>query len=121
MSVSAAVSQVQLASIREVPLEDITEVEGHQKQTAVEQTNDTTTQPEIYSSSPSVTVRAQSPFMTSRARIRRHLVPVFYLLTISTLLPILFQHEDRRSTLKACLAKSRASFPVVSSSADMKC
>ena len=118
MSTPAAVPQLQLASIREVPLEDITEVVGHRKQMAIEQT---TTQPEFYSSSPLVTVRAPSPFMTSRARIRRHLVPVFHLLMISALLPILFQHQDRRSTLKACLAKSRASFPVVSSSANMKC
>ena len=42
MSISAAVSQVQLASIREVPLEGLTEAEGHRKQTAIKQTNDAT-------------------------------------------------------------------------------
>lgn len=67
MSMSAAVSQVQLASIREAPLEDLAEVEGHREQTAVEQPNYAKTQIEIYSSSPLATVRAPSPSMTSRA------------------------------------------------------
>lgn len=57
MSMSAAVSQVQLASIREAPLEDIDEVEGHREQTAVEQPNYAKTQVRIYSSSPLATVR----------------------------------------------------------------
>ncbi|KAL8828419.1 MAG: hypothetical protein Q9191_002600 [Dirinaria sp. TL-2023a] len=66
MSISAAVSQVQLASIREAPLEDLAEVEGHRKQTAVEQPNYDTTQPEICSSSPLATVRAPSFTPTSK-------------------------------------------------------
>lgn len=66
MSISAAVSQVQLASIREAPLEDLAEVEGHRKQTVVEQPNYATTPSEIYSSSPLVTVRAPSLTPTSK-------------------------------------------------------
>ena len=67
MSISAAVSQVQLASIREDSLEDLAEVKGHPKQTPVEQTNYATTQPEVCSSSPPVTLCAPSLTPTSKA------------------------------------------------------
>ena len=67
MSISAEVSRVQQASIREAPLEDLAVVKGHRKQTPVEQTSYATTQPEVCSSSPPVTVRAPSLTPTSKA------------------------------------------------------